>query len=74
MARFPLPSGGHLLPNTPPTLEHFEWLATVIRKFRGQASVIQVQSIDDFPDDELRQRFVDTRSHDYEELLSELNL
>jgi hypothetical protein len=68
----PLPSGGHLLPNNPPALEHFEWLAAAIRKFKGQASVIQVHSVDDFPDEELRHRFVDARSHDYEELLSEL--
>jgi hypothetical protein len=69
---FPLQSGGHLLPNTPVALEHFEWLATMIRKFRGQASVIQIHSVDDHPDNVLRQLFIDARSRDYEELLAEL--
>lgn len=68
----PLQSGGHLLPNTPHTLEHLEWLAAVIRKCRGQASVLHVQSVDDCPDAELRRRFVDARSKDYEQLQSEL--
>jgi hypothetical protein len=68
----PLESGGHLLPNNPQTLEHFEWLAVTIRKFKGQASVLRVQSVDDCPDDELRRGFVDARSRDYEQLHSEL--
>jgi hypothetical protein len=67
-----LQSGGHLLPNTPQTLEHLEWLAAVIRKCKGQASVLHVQSVDDCPDAELRRRFVDARSKDYEQLQSEL--
>lgn len=69
----PLESGGHLLPNTPHTLEQLEWLAAVIRKYRGQASVLHVYSVDDCPDVELRRRFVDARSKDYEHLHSELN-
>ena len=68
----PLQSGGHLLPNSPQTLEHLEWLAAVIRKYKGQASVLHVQSVDDCPDAELRRRFVDARSKDYEALQSEL--
>jgi len=68
----PLQSGGHLLPNTPSTLEHFEWLAAAIRKFKGQASVLQVHSVDDLPDDDLRQRFAEARSREYEELIAEL--
>jgi len=67
-----LQSGGHLLPNTPHTLEHLEWLAAVIRKSKGRASVLHVQSVDDCPDVELRRRFVDARSKDYEQLQSEL--
>lgn len=68
----PMPSGGYLLPNTPQTLEHFEWLAVAIRKFNGQASVLHVESVDDCPDDELRRSFVDARSRDYEQLQSQL--
>ena len=68
----PLESGGQLLPNTPQTLEHFEWLAASIRKFNGQASVLQVHSVDDCSDDELRRGFMDMRSKDYEQLQSKL--
>ena len=68
----PLQSGGHILPNTPQTLEHLEWLAAVIRKSGGQASVLHVHSVDDCPDDELHRRFLDARSKDYEQLQSEL--
>ena len=68
----PLASGGYLLPNTPQTLEQFEWLAAAIRKFKGQASVLRVQSVGGCPDDELQRNFVDVRSKDYEQLRSEL--
>jgi hypothetical protein len=68
----PLESGGYMLPNTPQTLERFEWLAASIRKFKGQASVLRVHSVDDCPDDELRRMFVDARSKDYEQLQSEM--
>jgi len=67
-----LESGGHLLPNTAANLEHFEWLAAVIRKFKGEASVIQVHSLDDLPEERLKQLFVEARTRDYESLLSEL--
>jgi hypothetical protein len=68
----PLESGGYLLPNTPRTLEHLEWLAAVIRKSKGRASVLHIHSVDDCPDAELRRRFVDARSRDYQHLQSEL--
>jgi hypothetical protein len=68
----PLQSGGHLLPNSPQTLEHFEWLAAMIRNCKGQASVLQVHSVDDCPDAELRRRFLDARSKDYEQLQSDV--
>jgi hypothetical protein len=68
----PLESGGYMLPNTPQTLEHFEWLAASIRKFKGQASVLRVHSVGECPDDELRRMFVDARSKDFEALQSEV--
>ena len=46
-----LPTSGYLLPNSPDNLERFEWLSAEIRKHKGQASVAQVQSFDDLPDD-----------------------
>jgi len=67
-----LRSSGYVLPNNPATQEKLEWLATAIRNYKGQASVVQVLAFDDLPDKRLRQLFVEARSHDYERLLREL--
>lgn len=67
-----LRSSGYVLPSTPANQEKLEWLATAIRNYKGQASVVQVQAFDDLPDKRLRQLFVDARAHDYEKLLREL--
>ncbi len=67
-----LPSSGYLLPNTAANHEHFEWLAAAIRKYKGQASVVEVNAIDDQPSAQLRQKFIEARSRDYEQLLREL--
>lgn len=63
-----LPSSGYLLPNTASNHEHFEWLAAAIRKYNGNASVVKVNEIDDQPSAQLRQKFTEARSRDYEEL------
>src|SRR5690348_12165935 len=68
----PLPSSGYLLPNTSVNHERFEWLAATIRKYKGQASVLKVNEIDDQPSAQLRQMFVEARSRDYEQLMREL--
>ncbi len=68
----PLPTSGHLLPNTPESLEQLEWLAAAIRKYNGQASVAQLQALDDLPSDKLRQMFVEARSKDYEAIIRDL--
>ncbi len=68
----PLGSSGYLLPQTPANHEHFEWLAASIRKHKGQASVIQVEGIDDMPGEELIRKFSDARSRDYEALAKEI--
>jgi hypothetical protein len=68
-----LPSAGHLLPNSPANLERMEWLATTIRGYKGQASVVEVQSFDDMPAARLRQLFLDARALDYRKLHTELN-
>lgn len=44
-----LPTSGYLLPNTPENQERFEWIAAAIRKYKGQASVAQLQTLDDLP-------------------------
>jgi hypothetical protein len=66
-----LPSGGYLLPNSLANQEHMEWLATSIRTYKGQASVIDVHGIDDLPAQRLTQLFQEARSRDYQKLLHE---
>ncbi len=67
-----LPTSGYLLPNTPENQERFEWIAAAIRKYKGQASVAQLQALDDLPSDKLKQMFVEARSKDYEAIIRDL--
>jgi hypothetical protein len=67
-----LRSSGYVLPNQPANQEKLEWLATAIRNYKGQASVVRVQAFDDLPDKQLRQLFHQARVRDYEKLLREL--
>jgi hypothetical protein len=66
-----LRSSGYVLPNTALNQERMEWLATAIRTYKGQASVVQVQGFDDLPSECLKQLFVEARSRDYQKLLHE---
>jgi hypothetical protein len=61
-----------LLPNNPVTQERFEWLATAIRKYAGEASVVTVQSIDNLTTPQLVARFKEARGREYQELIREL--
>jgi disulfide oxidoreductase YuzD len=65
----PLRTSGYLLPNSPENQERLEWLAAAIRKYKGQASVAHVHAIDDLPSEKLKQKFIEARSGDYEELM-----
>lgn len=67
-----MPSAGYVLPNNPTNRERLEWLATVIRKYKGHASVVQAQSLGELPSATLKQRFIEARSRDYELILREL--
>src|SRR6266849_1120686 len=67
-----LRSSGYVLPNTAANQERMEWLATAIRTYEGQASVVQVQGFDDLPADRLQRMFVEARSRDYQKLLHEV--
>jgi hypothetical protein len=68
----PLRSSGYVLPNTAINQERMEWLATAIRNYKGQASVVQVQGFDDLPQERLKALFTEARSQDYERLGHEL--
>jgi hypothetical protein len=67
-----LRSSGYVLPNNSQTLERFEWLAAKVRRYRGEASVIHVDSIDDLPSRDLTELFVEARGRDYDAVMREL--
>jgi len=68
----PLGNSGYLLPNNVITQEHFEWLATAIRKYGGQASVVKIQSIDNLSTPQLVGHFAEARSREYQKLIRDL--
>jgi len=68
----PLGNSGYLLPNSPDNREKFEWLATMIRSERGDASVLEVIGIDNRPPAALKQEFVAARQREYRELLGRI--
>src|SRR5262245_24086689 len=59
-----LSSSGYVLPNLPANLERMEWLASTVRSYKGQASVVQAQGFDDLPTDRLQRRFQEARARD----------
>jgi hypothetical protein len=67
-----LGNSGYFLPNTAENRERFEWLATAVRTQSGEASVLEVQSVDNCSLPEMKQRFSDARSGDYRELLKDI--
>jgi len=67
-----LRSSGYVLPNSSVNQERMEWLATAIRSYKGQASVVQVQGFDDLPAKKLKELFIEARSRDYHKLLHDL--
>jgi hypothetical protein len=66
-----LRNAGYMLPNNPVNQERFEWLATAIREFKGEASVLQVQGIDDLSPRALQEQFRQARAADYEAVMEE---
>src|SRR5258708_13196931 len=68
----PLGNSGYLLPNNPVNEERFQWLATAIRKYKGDASIVHVQSIDNISTPQLVARFAEARAPLYQELIRQL--
>src|SRR5437660_7186560 len=68
----PLGNSGYLLPSNAIHEERFQWLATGIRKYGGEASVVHVKSIDNISTPELMGRFSEVRTREYHELIREL--
>jgi hypothetical protein len=68
----PLGNSGYLLPSNPANEERFQWLATAIRKYTGDASVVRVESIDNISTPQLIARFVEARTSEYQDLIREI--
>ena len=68
----PLGNSGYLLPSNPSNEERFQWLATSIRKYGGEASIVHVRSIDNISTPQLIARFAEARASEYQELIREL--
>src|SRR6266567_1978327 len=68
----PLGNSGYFLPNNEENRERFEWLATAVRTEGGDASVLEVQAIDNCSFEQMKQQFSDARAEDYRKLLKEL--
>ncbi len=68
----PLGNSGYLLPSNPANEERFQWLATSIRRYGGEASIVHVRSIDNISTPQLIARFAEARAREYQELIREL--
>src|SRR5713101_6551424 len=68
----PLGNSGYLLPSDSMNEERFQWLATAIRKYGGEASVVHVRSIDNISTPQLIGRFAEARAREYQELIQQL--
>src|SRR5580765_6239923 len=69
----PLGNSGYLLPGNAVNEERFQWLATAIRKYGGDASIVHVQGIDNISTPQLIGRFVEAREREYQELIEQLD-
>src|SRR5215470_4721019 len=67
-----LGNSGYLLPSTTGNEERFQWLATAIRKYGGEASVVHVESIDNLSTAQLKGRFNEARVREYQELIRQI--
>src|SRR5258708_25960667 len=68
----PLGNSGYLLPSDPMNEERFQWLATSMRKYGGDASIVHVDRIDNISTPQLIGRFAEARAREYQELIQQL--
>src|SRR6267378_1863200 len=69
----PLGNSGYLLPSNAVNEERFQWLATAIRKYGGDASIVHVQGIDNISTPQMVARFAEARAREYQELIRQLD-
>lgn len=67
-----LGNSGYLLPSDPNNEERFQWLATAIRRYGGEASVVRVESIDNLSPAQLKGRFSEARVKEYQEVIQQI--
>ena len=67
-----LGNSGYLLPSDASNEERFQWLATSIRRYGGDASVVRVESIDNLSPAQLRGRFSEARANEYQQLIQQI--
>ena len=68
----PLGNSGYLLPRNAMNEERFQWLATSIRKYGGDASIVYVQGIENISTEQLIGRFAEARAREYQELIRQV--
>jgi hypothetical protein len=68
----PFRNAGYLLPNTPENRERLVWVSETVRSNGGDASVLEVSSIDDLPENAVQELFRQARDADYEALRKDL--
>src|SRR5262249_29457550 len=64
----PLKRSAYLLPDTPERYEDFQWLAQEIQREGGDATLIRVQQIENFSQEEVLRLFHEPRDLDYRQL------
>jgi hypothetical protein len=65
-------NAGYLLPNTPENRERLIWLCESVRSSKGEASVVEIASVDDLSETAIRDLFRHARDIDYASLEKEL--
>src|SRR5215831_14283691 len=64
----PLKRSAYLLPDTPERYEDFQWLAQEIQREGGDATLIRVQQIENFSQEDVLRLFHEPRDLDYRQL------
>jgi hypothetical protein len=65
-------NAGYLLPNTPENRERLIWVSEIVRSSQGEASVVEIASVDDLSVTAIRDLFRRARDADYASLEKEL--
>jgi hypothetical protein len=68
----PFRNAGYLLPNTPENRESIIWVSQTVRASSGEASVVEVASVDDLSETAVRDLFRAARDVDYAALAADL--